>query len=119
MSRVRLTVADHDRNGFVSLAEWGPLPEQDARRFIAAIDAMVSDDAEPDIKTAPFTFILDLVAPNEDLIDTGKRHLPTQTAMSLAPEQVQHWLSARPDPDSVFHRTVDVLPLGGLERVAS
>lgn len=107
---VVLTAADHEQNGFVALARWPAMTEGDARSFIAKQDALVDDDSEPDIKTAPFTFILDLVSSeNGDLIDTGKRCLPTQVAMNLAREQVSRWLDERPDPDSVMHRAVPEL----------
>lgn len=107
--KVILTVADHDQNGFVALAQWPGLSERRARQFIDFIDDAVSDDAEPDIKSAPFTFILDLMDErNGDLIDTGKRQLPTQIAMSLAPDEVRRWLEERPDPDSVMDRAVPV-----------
>jgi hypothetical protein len=106
---VILTVADHDQNGFVSLAIWPGLSEADARRFISDADALVSDDNEPDIKTAAFTFILDLIDQRSGMIDNGKRLLPTQVAMSLAPDQVQDWLNERPRPDDVIYRSVPAL----------
>ena len=106
MNRVVLTVADHEQNGFVSLAKWSGLTEAEALEFISATDASVCDESEPDIKTAPFTFIMDLMDDNGDLIDNGKRMLPTQTAMALAPEQVRQWLEERPEPDSVMSRYI-------------
>jgi hypothetical protein len=108
---VILTVGDHEQNGFVALAQWPRLSEPDARRFIANTDALVSDDNEPDVKTAAFTFILDLVDPRSDVIDNGKRLLPTQVAMSLAPQQVRDWLHERPVPDDVIRRPVPVLAI--------
>lgn len=114
--RVVLTAADHERNGFVSLARWPLMSEAEARAFIEAADAQVSDESEPDIKTAPFTFILDLMeVTNGDLLDTGKRCLPTQVGMSLAPEQVRQWLDERPDPDSVMHRFVPQIALSAAQ----
>lgn len=107
MHSVILTVADHDKNGFVHLAKWPRLTEAEARAFIGTIDASVCDDAEPDIKTASFTFILDLKDDsNGDLIDTGQRLLPTQTAMALAPDEVRRWIEERPEPDSVMDRAI-------------
>lgn len=100
---VVLTVADHDQNGFVALGLWPNLTEAAARNFIQRIDDRVSDEMEPDIRTAAFTFILDLWR-ETDCIDNGKRCLPTQVAMSLAPAQVRAWLDERPDPDSVAMR---------------
>lgn len=99
---VVLTVADHEKNGFVALARWPEMSESEARAFIEAHDAMVDDESEPDIKTAAFTFILDLMEANGDCHDTGKRLLPTQVAMLIAPEQVSKWINERPDPDSVL-----------------
>lgn len=116
MPKIILTVADHEQNGFVSLAQWPGLTEDQARHIIDAIDAGISDEAEPDIKTAPFTFILDLMDDgNGDLFDTGKRMLPMQVAMSLAPEQVRHWLDERPDPDSVIRRAVPTASRAALD----
>ncbi|ESZ63765.1 hypothetical protein X728_09090 [Mesorhizobium sp. L103C120A0] len=107
MKSVILTAADHERNGFVALAKWSGLNLAEAKAFIDATDATVCDDSEPDSQTAPFTFILDLMDDsNGDLLDTGKRMLPMQTAMALAPAEVRHWLEERPDPDSVMHRRV-------------
>ena len=60
MTEVVLTVADHEQNGFVSLARWRFADQKEALEFIASEDAKVMPDAEPDIKTAPFSFILDL-----------------------------------------------------------
>jgi len=110
--KIVLTAADHERNGFVALAQWKGLDEHGARAFIAGEDAGVTDESEPDLATVPFTFILDLMnEENGDLVDTGKRILPTQAAMRLAPEQVRRWLEERPDPDSVMNRPVPVLAL--------
>jgi hypothetical protein len=107
MSQVILTVADHDQNGFVALAKWPNLSEAEARAFIDAQDALVNDESEPDIKTAAFTFILDLMDDeNRDLVDTGKRQLPMQIAMSLAPDQVRRWLDERPVPDLAISHAV-------------
>lgn len=106
--RVVLTVADHEQNGFVSLAQWVGMNESEARAFIAEQDALVSDDAEPDIMSAPFTFILDLFSQG-DLIDTGEHSLPLQVAMKLAPKQVQEWLNKRPFPNDVLNNSIPVL----------
>jgi hypothetical protein len=113
---VVLTVADHDKNGFVHIARWPNLSEVDARSFIAAVDSEIDDDAEPDIKTASHTFILDLCAGRYEIIDNGKRLLPTQVAMSLAPDHVQAWLNERPEPDSVINRRIPIGPLAVLSR---
>jgi hypothetical protein len=109
---VILTAADHEKNGFVALAQWPNLSEARAREFIAVADEHVSDESEPDIKMAAFTFVLDLMEGPYDCIDNGKRCLPTQVAMSLAPEQVRRWLEERPDPDSVIDRAVPALSQG-------
>jgi hypothetical protein len=113
MSYVVLTVADHERNGFIALARWPTMSEVDARAFIQAADDAVTEESEPDIKTASFTFVLDLMELNGDCIDTGKKCLPTQIAMKLAPDQVRQWLDERPDPDSVMHRPVPTLSKSG------
>lgn len=115
---VILTVADHDQNGFVHLARWSKLCEASARGFIAAIDEQIDDDAEPDIKTASQTFILDLWD-GHDCIGNGKRLLPMQIAMSLAPDQVRAWLEERPDPDSTIYRPIPVGPLTTFESARS
>lgn len=112
---VILTVADHDKNGFVHLARWPRLSEADARNFIDAIDSEVTDDSEPDIKTASQTFILDLWD-ERYLIDNGKRLLPIQVAMSLAPDQVRDWLNERPEPDDVSTRRIPIGPSAALAR---
>ena len=99
-----LTVADHEQNGFVALAETSVMLDDTARLLIMSVDALVDDDAEPDNKTAAYAFVLDLMAGNGDCIDTGKRMLPAQIAMSLAPEAVSRWLEERPEPDTVINR---------------
>ena len=100
---VTLIVGDHEQKGFVTLAMFNLTTEAAARAFISAVDDGISDETEPDIKTAPFTFGLDLNQGN-DILDTGKRCLPLQTAMRFAPDAVQAWLNERPDPNSVMHR---------------
>ncbi len=112
-AHIELTVADHEKNGFVTLAKWPRMPEAEARAILDAIDATIDDASEPDIKTAPFTFILDLCS-GYDLVDNGKRLLPTQVAMSLAQEQVSVWLDERPDPDSWANMGAPTLPLSAL-----
>lgn len=102
-----LTVADHEQNGFVALAAWRGMALSEAHEHIAGIDASIDDEMEPDIDTAPFTFILDLWE-GDDCIDSGARLLPTQIAMSLAPEQVRGWLDSRPEPDSLLFEPIPV-----------
>lgn len=110
MNEVILTVGDHEKNGCIHLARWAFATEAAARIFIAEQDAIVdADAAEPDVTTSPFTFILDLMAGNYDLIDTGERNLPLQNAMALAPEQVRRWLDERPEPDDCISRPVPLL----------
>ena len=70
----------------------------------------VPAEAEPDIKTAPFTFILDLEV-NGDMIDNGKLLLPTQNAMKLAPAEVRGWVEQRPEPDDCIGRPVPLLEM--------
>lgn len=106
-----LTVADHDQNGFVALARSPRMSEAEARAFIAAQDALVGDDAEPDLQTCSFSFVLDLMEENGDCIDNGKRSLPTQIAMMLAPNPVRQWLNERPYPDAVINRAVPLMAL--------
>lgn len=97
---VVLTVADHEQNGFVSLARWEFPNEAAARAFIAAEDAAIPDGAEPDHRdpNVAFCFILDLANGRYETVDNG-RNLPLQAAMRLAPEQVREWLDVRPNPD--------------------
>lgn len=100
--KIVLTVADHEQNGFVQLASWRSFSEADARNKIGVIDAAVPDEARPDLETAPYAFVLDLIDERSgDLIDTSKL-LPTQMAMRLASDQVQAWLSERPEPDDTY-----------------
>ena len=95
-----LTVADHDANGFVHLGQWAGFTETEARTVLANIDAMIDDDAQPDEHDAPYWFIADLRL-GDDLVDNNKKRMPTQTAMSLAPDRVSDWLATRPDPDTL------------------
>ena len=110
MWTVELTVGDHEQNGFIHLARWQFPDEAAARAFIAAENAAIPEDAEPDAKTDAFTFILDLHegVRCENMVDNSK-NLPMQSAMRLAPEQVQQWLAERPDPDSAV-RLGELLP---------
>lgn len=110
MLHVILTVADHEKNGFVSLARWPDMSEAEARSFIARQDDGITDESEPDIKTAPFTFILDLMDADGDMIGNSERCLPTQNAMALAPDQVRRWLEERPVPDCVINQAVPLVP---------
>jgi hypothetical protein len=99
---VTLTVADHDQNGFLSLARWQFFDGASARAFIAAADAAIPDGAEPDNRDpdVAFNFLLDLYSGQHDLEDNG-RNLPLQVAMRLAPDQVRAWLDKRPDPNAL------------------
>lgn len=106
-----LTACDHSQNGFVALAQWPGLPEDQARRLISVVDSAVSDDSEPDNAECEFSFILDLMDGPDSCVDTGARCLPTQQAMRLAPQQVQAWLSERPEPDSCFFQEPPILTL--------
>jgi hypothetical protein len=98
---VILTVADHEQNGFVSLARWNFPNERAARAFITAEDAAIPEGAEPDQHDpdVSFGFLLDLANGRYETVDNG-RSLPLQSVMRLAPEQVRDWLTDRPDPDS-------------------
>ncbi|MCA1831250.1 MAG: hypothetical protein LC750_00620 [Actinobacteria bacterium] len=111
MWTVELTVGDHEQNGFVHLARWQFPDEASARAFIAEENAAIPDGAEPDHKTEPFTFILDLHEGwrCENMVDNS-RNLPMQSAMRLAPNQVRNWLDERPEPDSVV-RLGTLLPV--------
>ncbi|GGB09120.1 hypothetical protein GCM10011491_41340 [Brucella endophytica] len=106
--RIELTVADHEKNGFVTLARWPRMSKAETLAAVAAIDAEISDEMEPDRLTGPFTFILDIMD-GYDLHDTGQRSLPMQVAMRLAPDQVRTWLEERPEPDDAIDRRVPVL----------
>lgn len=98
---VQLTVGDHEQNGFVGIARWQFPDERSARAFIEAENAAIPEGAEPDHKTDAFTFILDLHegARCQDMVDNS-RNLPLQSAVRLAPDLVQRWLTERPEPDS-------------------
>lgn len=106
---VVLTAADHEKNGFVQLVRWPDTSEAEARAFIAEQDEKVCAESEPDIRSAPFTFILDLYEGFYDLVGNGERLLPMQVAMALAPDQVSAWLKARPEPDQVCRRAIPML----------
>jgi hypothetical protein len=114
-----LTACDREKDGFVAVAKWIDITQAAARTVIDAIDSLVDDDAEPRLSSDAFAFILDLMDDKTgDMIDTGKRLLPTQLAMSLAPDQVSAWLKERPDPDCVINQRVPILPNEILSRVA-
>jgi hypothetical protein len=98
-----LTAVDHEKNGFVSLAKTEFVTQEEARRFIAAVDELVDPEAEPG-DDASFAFIADLVSADGDLVDTGQRVLPLQLAMAIAPDAVSAWLEERPEPNHVMHR---------------
>lgn len=111
MTMIVLTVADHEKNGFIELAQWPGLDEAVALELIRTVDKTVTDDSEPDKENAPYWFILDLKNGNHDLVETSQRLLPTQVAMKLAPEQVQVWLNERPNPNRLLGRAVPSLSL--------
>lgn len=114
---IMLTVGDFDNNGFVSLAATDLMHDDHARSLIADVDALVDPAAEPG-DDASFAFILDLMRPNGDCEDTGKRRLPLQVAARLAPEAVSAWLSERPDPNTVMHRKPMALDIERLKEAA-
>lgn len=114
-----LTACDREKDGFVAVAKWIDFTQAAARLVIEAIDSLVDDEAEPRNSSDAFAFILDLMDDKSgDMIDTGKRLLPTQLAMSLAPDQVSAWLKERPDPDSVINRRVPIISNEILSRIA-
>lgn len=108
MNKVTLTVADHEKNGFVYLAQWVFPSQRAALAFITYQDEIIEDEAEPDILTVPFTFMLDLII-REDIIATGAKCLPMQNAMALAPQQVQNWLNEQPEPDDWANNEIPLL----------
>ena len=112
MWTVELTVGDHEQNGSVHLARWQFPSEEAARAFIASENAAIPDGAEPDHKTEPFTFILDLHegVRCHNMVDNS-RNLPMQSAMRLAPDQVRWWLDERPEPDSMYTCLSPLLPV--------
>jgi hypothetical protein len=110
-----LTVADHEKNGFVTLAKTNRITEEEARRFISAVDDVVDPEAEPGAD-ASFAFVADLVSGDGDLVDTGTRLLPLQLAMAIAPEAVSTWLEERPDPNRVMHRPPLMIAMDDLLR---
>lgn len=113
-----LTACDNEKNGFVAIAKWIDITPAAACLIIEAIDSQVDDEAEPRLSSDAFAFILDLMDDKTgDMIDTGKRLLPTQMAMLLAPDQVSVWLKERPDPDTVINRRLPILPNAILSRV--
>ena len=85
---VILTVADREANGFVALARWPDIAEAEARRRFAEIDAGITEEMEPNSKTAPYTLILDLMEDDYTCLDNNKRALPLQVAMRLARDPV-------------------------------
>lgn len=101
--RIVLTVMDQEKHGFVAIAETSSMSAAVAAGLVASVDTLIDPDAEPG-DDAAFAFILDLKTSNGDQIDTGKRMLTLQVAMSLAPEAVSHWLEERPEPDTVINR---------------
>lgn len=114
-----LTACDREKDGFVAVAKWIDITQAAARLIIDAIDSLVDDEAEPRSSSDPFAFILDLMDDKSgDMIDTGKRLLPTQLAMSLAPDQVSAWFRERPDPDCVLNQRVPIISNETLLRVA-
>lgn len=118
MPSIVLTVADHEAGGFVQLAYWPIATLDECHAIVAAIDGRVDGRAEPCLETAPFWFILDIYEDRYNLVDNGKRLLPTQIAMALAPAETAEWLKTRPNPDDIAH---DPIPLSNrqyLERFA-
>ena len=114
-----LTACDREKDGFVAVAKWIDITQAAARLIITAIDSQVDDEAEPRNASDAFAFILDLIDDKSgDMIDTGKRLLPTQLAMSLARDQVSAWLKERPEPDCVINRRVPIISNELLLRVA-
>lgn len=99
---VVLTVADHEQQGFLSLARWQFPNEAAARAFIATEDTLIPEGAEPDHRDpdVAFTFLLDLANGRWEVTDNG-RNLPLQAVMRLAPDQVRQWLTQRPDPNAL------------------
>lgn len=108
-----LTVADHEQNGFVALAQWSGLSEEEGNHIIAAVNAAIPDEAEPDAATEPYTFILDLMDGAHTRIDES-RLLPMQLAMRVAREQVTYWLEDRPVPDLVSNKVPPTLSITNL-----
>jgi hypothetical protein len=98
---LELTACDHEQNGYVGLALWMADTLDDAMAAVARVNAMCPEEAQPDPKTEPFSFILDVHTGENGLcfdhIDDSVS-LPMQIAMRLAPDQVRAWLQTRPQP---------------------
>lgn len=97
-----LTVGDHTQNGFISLARFAMPSLEAARAACDEVNALIDPDSV-DIDTDDYTFILDIWEVGNNPKTWGSSDnsnmFSTQIAMRLAPDQVQEWLAARPDPN--------------------
>jgi len=105
---IELTVADHLQSGFLALAHWPVASLDEGQAAIAAIDALIPDDADEDPDRDDFNFILDLhqsdAWPEPNCVGNSEKLVPLQLAMRIAPDEVAAWLETRPDPDRVLNR---------------
>jgi hypothetical protein len=101
---LELTACDNEQNGFVGLGIWMAETMDDAMAAVARVNALSPEGAQPDPKTEPFTFLLDVHTGESglcfDCVDNSVS-LPLQVAMLIAREQVTSWMASRPEPDTV------------------
>lgn len=100
-----LTVADHEKNGFIYLARWTLESRAAAMEAARQVSEAISAEEEPDSRESAYNFVLDVEGPSGDWEQPeNTRYLPMQLAMRLALDPVRRWLAERPEPDDVLNR---------------
>lgn len=105
---VVLTVCDHEKNGFISLAKWFFENDELAKKFINHIEELIKIEENKNEENC--SFIIEINGTTNDIRFTSI-NLNLKHALLIAPEQVRSWLAEKPDPEKTFFRAVPTLEI--------
>ena len=116
MHVIRMTVADHLNNGFVTLAQTPTMSLEYAQRYLNNVAERIDKSALPD-ENSDYWFLLDIFSIKAGEVDThvSELKLTLQEACRIAYDDVQWWLNERPRTYAVFNRSPSTIPLSRLD----
>lgn len=117
MHVIRMTVADHLHDGFVTIAQTETIRLEQAQHYFNNVAERIDKSALPE-KDSDYWFLLDIFSLTAGEVEThvDELMLPLQEAYRIAPAGVQWWLNERPLPYDVFDLPPIIIPLSYLDK---